>query len=293
MRLKLMTPLIVILLATGCVSTATAPAPPPAASMIPSSANGVEPNENLHAVLYLQSSAEAEALSLGTFTTAKRLLDQALADPSWNAAPQVDGGGQGPPAVIADVDETLLSNAAFEARLIKSGGPYTSQAWSEWVDEAAAPPIPGALEFARYAASRGVAVYYVTNRKASEEAGTRKNLEKMGFPLSGTDTILTRGERPEWTSDKTSRFAFVARDHRILLMLGDNLGDFLGGVDTSVEKRHQMVLQYRDLWGNRWLVLPNPMYGSWVGAALDNRSGLTPEQQLQGKIDALETLEGP
>lgn len=287
MRLQLMrsrlTLVVITAILSGC-ATASPPQVEPSAKSIPI--------ENLHAVLWTQTASEFEALCLQTFALARRQLDVALADPSWTATPHVSSETEGPPAIIADVDETLLSNAAYEARLLRTGGRFTAETWKAWVDEANAVSMPGAAEFARYAASRGVTVFYLTNRRADEEAGTRRNLEKFDFPLTaGIDTILTRGERESWGSDKFTRIEHVADGYRVLLLLGDNLDDFLSRVDRSVAERRQMILEHESLWGTHWLMLPNAVYGSWVSALLDHERGLPRDEELRRKFDALDTRE--
>src|SRR5690606_11199373 len=134
-----------------------------------------------------------------------------------------------PPAVIVDVDETVLDNSYYQARMIRDNTAYSEATWGPWVMEARATAIPGAREFAGYAAKKGVTIFYVTNRMSNLEEATRRNLAAEGFPLStGVDTVLTRGERKEWSaSAKGPRRAHVASTHRILLLIGDDLGDFV------------------------------------------------------------------
>ena len=68
--------------------------------------------------------------------------------------------------------------------------------------------------------------------------------------------------------DKGGRRAFIAGSHRVLLLIGDDLGDFTSGADATPEKRASLV-SGRAAWrGERWIVLPNPMYGSWEKNAL-------------------------
>lgn len=97
---------------------------------------------------------------------------------------------------------------------------YDPREWSQWVSESAATAVPGAAEFLAYARSRGVTPFYITNRLAAEEAATRRNLETLGYPLDANeDTILTRGERPEWSAgDKAPRRDYVASRYRVLLL---------------------------------------------------------------------------
>ncbi len=188
-------------------------------------------DDRLGGVLWTQTSAEYRALALAAFARARVELDRALADRTSTAALEQQGEfADLPPAVIADVDETLLDNSPYEADRIRAGGRYESVSWGAWVNRARATPVPGALEFARYAAERGVTLFYVTNRAAPLEEKTRVNLEALGFPLAtDRDTVLVPGERPDWSSEKSTRRAEVASAFRILLLIGDDLGDFVSG----------------------------------------------------------------
>ncbi|MEM9381146.1 MAG: HAD family acid phosphatase, partial [Planctomycetota bacterium] len=141
-----------------------------------------------------------------------------------------------------------------------------------WSHHAAAEPVAGALELTRYAAERGVTVVYVTNRKAHLEDGTRRNLVAEGFPFAeDRDVLFMADEREEWTSDKTSRRRAVAETHRILLLFGDNMGDFVARDDArgTPAERAAVMERHADRWGTRWFMVPNAMYGYWDGAVLD------------------------
>lgn len=249
----------------------------------------VRTHQNLDATLYLQTAAEYEAISLQTFRMAEDLAERGLKDPSWNAVDVSTSPAQ-PPAVIVDVDETMLDNSAYQARLILDEEEFSRESWKAWVEEAKADAVPGAVEFARWAESNGITVFYVTNRRSDEEAATRRNLRDVGFLVrEDLDTVLTRDEREEWGSDKTTRRAHVARDFRVLLLIGDDFGDFVPRNWDGVESRHRMVLENRDRWGRQWLVLPNPTYGSWMSALL-TRDPETKEEKLELLYDALEPM---
>ena len=250
-----------------------------AARQAPATAPGTATtaHENLNAVLWMQTALEYEASALQAYRLAQQQLDAALADRSWTAAleQQADASTL-KPAVIVDVDETVLDNSYYQARLIRDATSYHTSTWDPWVLEARATAIPGAVEFARFAAARGVTIFYVTNRTANLEAATRKNLAAVGFPLSdAVDTVLARGERPEWqASGKSSRRAHVARDYRILLLIGDDLGDFVVDAGGSPEERRVRTAAQAGWWGQRWIMVPNPTYGSWergiVGTTQDH-----------------------
>lgn len=252
----------------------------------------VNDNENLHTVLWTQTAAEFRALTLQIYAAARDALPRALADTSWTAAPEqraLGSYGALPPAVVLDVDETVLDNSPYQARLVLEDGLYSSDTWRVWVEEAAAPPIPGALAFTRAADSLGIAVIYLTNRRVAEEEATRRNLLAEGFPIRDDfDAVLTRGEVGE-SGDKGPRRTAVAERFRILELLGDNLGDFLSDADGSVEERDRLVAPYAGWWGERWFMLPNPQYGSWESALFGNDYSLSREERLARKAEHLRT----
>ena len=247
------------------------------------------PHPVLHSTTWVRTAPEYDAVAREAFRLAMDRLPEALEHPFWTAAVEQTGGYQElPPAVIVDVDETILDNTPFQARMIHEGEEFDPEAWAAWVEEAAARPVPGALEFARAAERRGVEIFYVTNRDQPLEAATRRNLQAVGFPLgpAGQDRVLTRGERREWTSDKSSRRAAVARRHRILLIIGDDLNDFLSA-RLSPAQRDSLAARYDDRWGRQWIMLPNPLYGSWEDALYGFQSGLSADEKTRRKADAL------
>lgn len=244
------------------------------------------------ATLWVQNSAEYQALTKSIYRTATSNLGLALEDNYWTAYPdqQDENIRQKPPAIILDVDETVLDNSAFQARMIKQNKSYNPELWNEWVMEAKADAVPGALAFIKRAADEGIAIYYLTNREAKVEEGTRKNLTQLGFPLSADEEhILSKNERPNWTSAKTERRAYVADQHRILMLFGDNLNDFVSAEDISQKKRDQLVKEHENKWGRTWFLLPNPVYGSWESALYDFDSSLSPSQIDSAKKEKLDT----
>ena len=246
--------------------------------------------ELLNSVLWIQSAAERRALTTQVYRQAKRILDGALEDPEWTAAlEQGEGVSKLPPAIILDVDETVLDNSDYQAQLIVDNIKFGRPHWQEWCRKEKALPIPGALEFTKYAAERGVTVVYLTNRRHAVEEATRNNLEKAGFPLKADeDTVYTRGEREEWDlSDKSSRRADIASRYRVLLLFGDDLNDFVSGTRSSLAERDAVVGDYDQYWGRKWFVLPNPEYGGWEAALSGFNYDLSPAELLQVKLDSL------
>lgn len=276
--------LLLLFALSGCrTAGVSAPAAPAAAESQGALAG-------LDAVLWMQSAAEARALALATFAAATRELDAALADPGRSALGQGPEAAALPPALIADIDETLLDNSEFQGRLVAERRRFERGLWLEWIRLARAPALPGAAELARHARERGVTLFYVTNREADEEAATRANLASAGFPLpEGIDVVLARGERPEWKSDKSGRRAEIARTHRVLLLLGDDLNDFVDAAGGSLDQRRQRVESAAGRWGRDWFVLANPSYGSWA-AALVAGADRSSAAELARKLERLRSV---
>lgn len=282
---------------TACATTTT-PAPQPVPQPAPTAATEVavaavaaapcDPGHSiLNASLWVQSSAEYRASALQIFSMAQRELDAAMDNPFAKAAlEETSNDPTQPPAVILDLDETVLDNSAFESRAIRAHKTYDAKMWKEWTAEGAALAIPGAVEFLAYAKSRGVTPFYITNRDLEEEPGTRRNLERLGLSLDPKiDTLLMQGKNGWTTSDKSPRRAHVAATHRILLVIGDDLNDFAPASGKTLAERTAIVDSVRNWWGVVWFVVPNPMYGSWERAVVT--PGGTPCEQVQKKVDAL------
>ena len=273
----------------------------------------------LDSVAWMQTSEEYRALSLGAYQVAGNSLDKALQDKTWTALPsqvaansaQASALGRLPPAVILDVDETLLSTLPYQAWLIKNNRPFTRASWNAWVSEASAGAMPGALEFVHYAMSKGVTVFYMSNRSArgaldSNANGqidpgegqvdlkpfTISNLLRLGFlpqdNVSNDDSVLLRNEtgrdgqiKKGWAaSDKTARRESLSRDYRIVLIMGDNLNDFVSDATPD---------SYRSRWGQSWIMLPNPVYGYWQNRLYDSRQPLSDEEKIRIKLNRLNT----
>jgi len=246
--------------------------------------------QNIMSVLYQQTAAERLAGNLQTFRSATKVIDQALADPLWSALPDQNIKNK-KPAIIVDVDETVLDNTAYEARMILDGTKYP-QGWVGWGKEVAATEVPGAKDFLNYAVSKGVTIFYITNRVVELKEATQQNLTKLGIPWDQTkETILMRGEN-NWDSDKGPRRALVGKDYRVLLIVGDNLGDFVDAKDNNLNsnKRKKIVEGYVDYWGVKWFMLQNITYGDWEGALYDFNYSLSPDEVHNIRLESLEPI---
>ncbi len=244
-------------------------------------------HELLNATLWVQHSAEYRAVGLQAYNWAREQLDRALADPSWTAALEQTGDySKLPPAIIIDVDETALDNSPNEARTIRDQTVFTYDTWDLWVEEARAEAVPGALEFCRYAAGKGVSIFYVTNRQDHLREATRRNLKALGFPLAkDAETVLTRGNN----SDKGSRRSAIAREYRILLLIGDDARDFSSVfVGATPPERNDLPSAYVAYWGTKWIILPNTLYGDWEKVLLGEAGyDLDRQARLEKKFQSL------
>ena len=253
-------------------------------------------DDNLNAVLWTQQSVEFKGNAETAYALARIRLDQALRDKKWTAAPAEQTGNYGKlrPAVVLDVDETLLDNSRYQAWNVVAGTGFDPKSWTEFVNSKSSLPIPGALEFTKYAAAKGVTVFYVTNRSKEEEPATHENLEMYGFPLSDkVDTLLTAGEQPDWKSAKGTRRAFIAKNYRILLDIGDNFGDFVDSYQGTEDDRQKIWSDNKARWGREWIVIANPTYGSFESTPYNNDFKLSDEEKRQAKIKSLDAWGGP
>jgi acid phosphatase len=258
---------------------------------------GESPHESLNAVLWMRTSAEYYALTEQAYRLAMMQLDQALKpeNAAWTAAiEQVRGYEDLPPAAVFDIDEGVLDTGSFQARIVKADDRFRRAAWNGWVREQEARAVPGAVEFARYALAKGVRVFYVTNRDWTLEDATRQNLQDLGFPVDADGAnLLSKGERAGWEFDKTSRRQFIAASHRVVLIIGDDLNDFVSGSQTEPRRRLALARRWRSYWGTRWIVMPNAVYGGWERSLYDFDDALPRPQVLRRKYDALEALDEP
>lgn len=239
-------------------------------------------HERLNGVLWLQTSAEYQAIVAVTFRQAaarvvelkkqvdagKKLPSAALEQPGENAK-------RLRPAVIVDIDETLLDNSPMSAELIERRLGWDDRVWTDWVERRQADYIRGAERFVATVREAGVDVFFVTNRKASEEDCTIEDMK----PIVVTDAeLLASGETDPvtgevWVNEKTKRRAAIARNRWILALVGDDLADFIPNVREGVtpEERTAAMERNLDSFGDRWFLLPNPVYGSWEFAIVDPR----------------------
>jgi 5'-nucleotidase (lipoprotein e(P4) family) len=208
-----------------------------------------KPGDNalLMATFYNYYAAEYQALCYQAYNVAKERVSQLRAK-----FPKKKNM-----AVVVDIDETVLNNSPYQALVIEKNSHFP-KCWDTWCEQAAAKPVPGAVSFLKYADSLGFQVFYVTNRSMKLKAATMKNLREFDFPQVTDGHVYMKTT----TSDKEPRRQTISKKYDIVLLAGDNLGD-LYEATGKYPQRNQKVKALRNDFGMKYIVLPNPMYGTW------------------------------
>ncbi|HET6630724.1 MAG TPA: HAD family acid phosphatase [Woeseiaceae bacterium] len=232
-------------------------------------------------IRWVRDAAEYRALALQAYGAAAEDLPRMLKDRSWSALPHQRDAADLPPAIIFDVDETLVSNVEFQAEL---DPPFSNRKFDDWNAANEARPVPGAAEFVQYAIDSGVEVFFVTNRPCEAKPGTTKfcpqqdttihDLIETGIPANA-DRVMMAAEQADWTRAKQVRWKLIAEDYRVVMLVGDDLGDFLPCVrgnpappctePATQALRTATTDAHKRYWGEGWYIIPNPMHGSWTG----------------------------
>ncbi len=275
-RLSLNALLLVCLGASGCATNGT------------TAAGSVPAHDNTDSVVWIQVSSEYAAATAGVYAAAT----DALAGIAETEAVPLERM-----AIVLDVDETVLDNSPYQAQLVFDDDTYGSETWDRWIEMRAAAEVPGVVDFLRRSQSLGVHVAFITNRACRPRPGTGHecpqkrdtlvNLRDIGIDTSST-TLYLRGERPPescvefltdaekgegtWSSDKTSRRACVARERDIIMLFGDQLGDFIE--EHGAASGRDAAAEYEENWGRTWFMLPNPTYGGWKPRTSDEKREL-------------------
>jgi acid phosphatase len=248
----------------------------------------VKYNYQLNSVLWMQASVEYEAVTYQIFKIAEYRLDEALADTNWVAVfPKKTGMGKKKPAIIVDIDETILNNSPYRAGLLQTNLKKSEQTYLSWVNQVRARAIKGSIRFLRLARDKGVTIFYVTNRHELVKETTRLNLRNLGFPLEiDFETILTPKEKD---FNKNLRRRLIAKHYRVIMIFGDDLIDFSDIFDGRyVEDRRTLVKDNRALFGKKWFILPNPIYGSWDNALYFYDENISEIEKHERRIEYLE-----
>lgn len=246
----------------------------PAALFAQKSDSSAAAHDYAIAVSWQQHSGEYRALSFQAYNFARLSLDQRLAQVQTDTLK----------CVVVDIDETVLDNAVFQGHEIRKGVSYLPADWTRWTNLAAADTVPGALGFLKYAASRQVETFYVTNRNKADYQATLANLRKFGFPYADEAHLMVNTA----TSDKEPRRIKLRETHQILLLCGDNLSDFSNVFYREGKDVIREVDRLQAEFGTHFIVLPNPMYGDWE-KLLYKDAGHDENERSRQRINGLKT----
>jgi len=273
---------------------APAEAPATAASPAVAAKPAFPAHDNLNAVLWMQATAEYPAVTTTVYRAAADKLDVALKEKNWDALVTGERGNPAtglPAAVVMDVDETVLDNSPYQARLVQQGKEYDEVTWDAWVAEKKANAVPGVVEFAKAASAKGVTILYLSNRAVHLKDATIANLKAVGMPVKDDSVFLGLGTVVEGCeqngSEKDCRRRLAGQQYRVLMQFGDQLGDFVQVTANTREGRAQLLEEYGDWFGERWFMLPNPSYGSWEPALFNNDWAQPTEARREAKRAAL------
>jgi 5'-nucleotidase (lipoprotein e(P4) family) len=235
-------------------------------------------------VIYVQKAAEYRALCHQAFNMARIAIESELLKSRGLPARE----RRKKPAVIFDIDETLLDNSPLQAQYIKDGKLFDVASFNRWVNLEEAKPVPGSLEFVLFLKRKGVEIFYISNRTNDGKDSTMANLTKAGFPDATPERVLLASRNGE---SKEARRNSVRERHRVIMYVGDDLGDMADSFERkSVEERFAAVDERRDKWGTLYVVLPNPMYGGWENAIYGHRQ-LSPEERNRLRLEAMTSIE--
>jgi 5'-nucleotidase (lipoprotein e(P4) family) len=204
----------------------------------------------IQALLWQQNAAEYKALTYQAYNLAQLQLDKILTKNTFKK----------PIAIVTDIDETVLDNSPYSGKQVELDENYSSLRWAEWVSKKKAAVIPGALSFFKYAESKGVSIFYISNRSSKQTKETIENLKLKGFPFADEAHVILKGSKDE----KETRRNYVRKTHEIVLFLGDNLSDFTTVFENrSTIQRNKSADSLKTFFGKKYIVFPNPIYGDW------------------------------
>jgi len=133
------------------------------------------------------------------------------------------------PAIVFDIDETLLSNYQAEKEM---GFNFSPRYWRYWVNMSKAPAIEPVKILYDFAVSKELTVFIITGRKVSVRQQTVRNLKQEGYS-HWTNLFF----REKWDEKKTAQQYKTAirkqlseqDEYQIIANLGDQESDLAGG----------------------------------------------------------------
>lgn len=230
--------------------------------------------QNIMSVAWYQNSAEAKALYAQGYNTAKETLSKKIKN---------HHGGK-KLAIVLDIDETVLDNSPYQAMSALKGKAFP-EGWHEWVQSAQAKPVYGAKSFLQYADRHDVEIFYVSDRSHEKDLdATIKNLRNEKLPQADKKHVLLKKEGEKGKAERRDK---VRTDYNLVMLFGDNLLDFDEPKQPTAKSREALVKQHEDDFGSKYIIFPNPMYGSWEATLYDNNYGLENNKKIQSRKQSL------
>ncbi len=232
--------------------------------------------KQITAVAWYQTSAENKALYYQIYKLAKSALKENV---------EKNKKSELPLAIITDLDETVVNNSPYNARMAKRNTNYDRESWNEWIISEKAEALPGAVDFFNYAKSLGVEIFYLSNRKESTLKATMENMKRLGFPSVEEKNYYLKTD----SSHKQARRDSILKSYNVIMYLGDNMADFSADFNDrdTVDFGASTVEKYKDEIGSKFIVFPNPMYGEWIKAIYGNNYDKTPAEKMEAFKKAL------
>lgn len=226
------------------------------------------------ALLWMQRSAEYQACSYQAYNALKSTIIDAY-----------ENKGSRKQAIILDIDETILDNTPYKAKSVGTSIGKARGAFSKWVAKEQAEALPGAVKTLQFAHKKGIELFFVSGRSAEKDLQhTINNLKKYGIPDADESHLFLYSGN----SDKEENFAKLEKKYEVIAYVGDNLLDFpLGLFKANEDGRALSVAKNSAKFGKKYIILPNPDYGSWEYVLANNYKKLGPEEVLRIRKNAL------
>ena len=233
-------------------------------------------DEKILSLSWIQNSAEYRALCYQAYNAVKNQIDIAVKNRKKKDKPL---------AIVLDVDETILLNTPHRAYDVGKGAPYQRQEWIDWCNAGIASPMPGAIDCLQYVDSKGVEIFYVSNRhEDTEMEGTILNFQRLNLPYADREHLIFKTS----TSDKQARFDSITKNFNVILYMGDNVGDFpLETFGKLTFDRNAIVDENQNNFGTKFIAFPNPVYGGWEDSLEENYKNLTPQEKESARLNSL------
>jgi 5'-nucleotidase (lipoprotein e(P4) family) len=272
--------MLAVLLA-GCAST------PIEVGMEPPAAQPIEPDKPSVALQYLYGSPEAAVAvratnariaDYGVWRIKEHPKDSVVLVPSATMdAPAFEPCGDKPFAAVFDADETLIWNFGPMRYFAEKGTAFDPKIWSQWEKTGAGKAVatPGSVEMVNKLRAAGITVIANTNRNAANAKGSEDTLRAAGLgEFKHGETLFLMGDDADGSS-KDARRATIASKYCVILMAGDQLGDFsqqFNVKDLPAATRTALATgpAAAALWDKGWFLFPNAVYGPWEKLGWDD-----------------------